>query len=189
VPLTISLGKLELAQFTPRDARELHRLRNHASVRPRMANAGPIAYRAHAAWVRAHLGAEPRLLLFLVRVDGKALGFTLLKPVETGRAEIGVVVAEADQHAFVAYTAAVLTLHCAFDRLGLAALVSYVLPAHRRAIAMNRSFGAREIESDKPDMLKFALDRQTCLQNPNYAKVLGRAAARLTITGSTSVAF
>jgi RimJ/RimL family protein N-acetyltransferase len=189
VPLTISLGALELAQFTSRDTRELHRLRNHASVRPHMASAEPIAYRAHAAWVRAHLVTAPRLLLFLVRLDGKALGFTLLKPAGAGQAEIGVIVADADKHAFVAYTAAVLTLHYAFDNLGLAALVSYVLPTHRRAIAMNRSFGAREIESDKPDMLKFALDRETCLQNANYAKVVGRAQARLTITGSASVAF
>jgi hypothetical protein len=76
----------------------------------------------------------------------------------------------------------VATLRYAFCHLGLAYLISYVLPSHHRAIALNRSFGAWEVESEKRGMLKFRLSREICLGNSNYLKVLARIKDKIRIT-------
>jgi hypothetical protein len=63
---------------------------------------------------------------------------------------------------------------------------SFFPPSHALA---GLSFGAREIDADNPGMLKFTLDREVCLANPNYLKVLDRMKDKLTVTGAASTTF
>ena len=51
--MKLLIGGLELAQFTAADTQALYDVRNHQSVRSFMANAEPLAWDRHVAWVRA----------------------------------------------------------------------------------------------------------------------------------------
>jgi hypothetical protein len=88
-------------------------------------------------------------------------------------------VRDATRRPVVASIATAATLHCAFERLSYGSVVSWVVPAHRRALAFNQSFGGAEVTSEKPGMLKFRLSRAECLGNGNYRKLMARLAARL----------
>ena len=154
-----------------------------------MGNPEPIDYRAHVEWVRSHLLDTETLVLFLVRLGGTALGFTLLKPAGRQIAEAGVMFREASRHPLIPYTVTVMTMDCAFRHLQLDAIVSYILPTNERALATQRSLGGVVVESDRPGMLKFSLEREVCLANQNYLKVLGRVRGKLTVTGRPSVTF
>ena len=180
----ITIENLKLAQFGPGDLEDLYRIRNARSVREYMADSAPISYTAHVEWVNEHLVDSQEILLLMARLRGQAIGFTLLKRVGEEAAEIGVIFREADRHLTIPYTSAVATLYCAFCHLGLAYVVSYVLPVHHRAVALNRSFGAWEVESEKNGMRKFRLSREICLGNSNYLKVLSRIEKKMRISGS-----
>jgi RimJ/RimL family protein N-acetyltransferase len=181
--MKITIGNLELAQFTPRDIRELYLIRNHPSVRRFMTNPGFLSYKAHRDWVQKNLIHQTNLLVFLVRLRGeRAIGLTQLQRRGDDTAEIGVMFREANTHLVVPYTSTGATLHLAFGPLRLAWLVSYVVPGHDRAFALNQSFGAWTEESDKPGMIKYRLSREVCLANENYLKVMNRMRDQLTIT-------
>jgi len=179
--MIITIGSLELARFRPEDLEDLYRIRNDPSVREYMADPGPIPHTAHVKWVNEHLVDSQEILLLMVRLRGEAIGFTLLKRVGEEAAEIGVIFREAERHLTVPYTCTVATLRYAFCHLGLAYVISYVLPVHHRAIALNRSFGAWEVESEKRGMLKFRLSREICLGNGNYLKAFSRIGEKIRI--------
>ncbi len=152
-----------------------------------MADPQPIPYDSHVEWVRKNFIDEKKLLLLVVRRQGNPLGFTLLKKVSEDTAEIGVIFMEATKHPIVPYYSTVITLCIAFCCLKLSWLISYVIPGHDRAISLNNSFGAWEIESDKPGMHKFCLSREICVENENYQKVMKRIKNNLKIRcGDTS---
>jgi RimJ/RimL family protein N-acetyltransferase len=172
-------GGVTLARFTADDTADLHRIRNHPTVRPFMADPRPIAWDRHVDWVRAHLLEADDLWLFMVRERGEAVGFTLLQRLAADTAEIGAIFRDPDDHALVTAYAIVLTLHQAFERLGLRWLVSWVLPGHQRALGVNRAFGAWEVPSEKPGMVQFRLSREVCVAGEPYRKILARLADRL----------
>ncbi len=185
--MKITIDRLELTQFTPEDTPALYQIRNHDSVRPFMNDSAPFAYEAHESWVKKNLIDGHDLLILLVRLRDEApIGFTLLKRQNEDTAEIGVIFKEAAQHPVVPFVATVATLHLAFCHLNLASLFSYVLPTHERALALNRSLGMTEIESDKPGELKMRMTREGCLANANYLKVFNRMKAKLVVTGKAS---
>jgi hypothetical protein len=187
--LNIALGTLQLTRFTEKDIKALHHIRNHASVRRYMLDPQPISYNAHVKWVKKNIVDERKLLLFMVKRKCNPLGFTLLKKVSEDMAEIGVIFREASKHPVVPYYSTVITLYIAFGYLKLSALISYVIPGHDRAISLNHSFGAREIDSDKPAMIKFFLNRETCVENENYQKVMHRIKNNLKIAGGDTSPF
>lgn len=187
--MRISFENVELAEFTAGDVRDLYRIRNHESVRRYLANTSSIPYRAHVEWVRKRLLQDDKLLLFLVRLKGEAIGFTQLESKGGNAAEIGVMFRESSRHQVVSYVATVATLYCAFCLLKTDWLISYVVPTHDRALALNRSFGAWEVPSDKPGMVQFRLSGEVCLANENYRKVLERIRDRMEINGEPPVAF
>jgi len=169
---------LELAAFTPADARALFAVRNDASVRAYMADPSPLEWEAHFAWTRANLGEGSDTRLFMIRVRGTVRGFSVLKRVAPGVAEIGVMVREPGSHPAVAALATAATLEVAFERMACDALVSWVVPGHERALAINVAFGAHEVASTKPGMLEFRLTRGECLGNAQYRRLAARLAAR-----------
>lgn len=179
--MKITIGGLELRQFTAEDAEDLHRVRNDPSVRRYMSDPTPIPLEAHLAWVKTHLLEGRDLLLFMVRRNGEAIGFTLLRRVG-GDTEIGVMFKEATRHPVLPAYATVATLYCAFCLRGVTRLISYVAPAHERALALNRGFGAWEVESDKPGMIKFRLSPEVCLANPTWKKMMERLGDRMQVT-------
>ena len=189
---TMTIGDMELSPFTARSSRELYCIRNHGSVRSFMANPELIPYRAHRAWVQKHLIDGRDLLLFLVRPrkGARAIGFTQLR-IQGDTAEIGVVFREAFRHRTAAGLATVATLYLAFGHLSLSGLVSYVLPEHQGALVFNKAFGAQEVASDKPGMIKLTLSRAACLSNAHYTRVFSRIRERIRIephfvTGASS---
>lgn len=180
--MNISLGTLYLTLFAENDIEALYRIRNHATVRKYMSNTQPIGYDSHVKWVRQNLIGEKKLLLFMVRRKDQPLGFTLLKKVSEDTAEMGVIFREASKHPGVPYYATVMTLYIAFGYLKLSWLVSYVIPGHERAIYINNAFGGWEVESDKPGMGKFCVNRDVCMKSESYQKVMGRIKNDLAIT-------
>jgi RimJ/RimL family protein N-acetyltransferase len=180
--MRIVLGGLELRRFGATDTADLYRIRNDDSVRAFMADARPLDFDAHVRWVSANLVDDGALLLLMARMRGEAIGFSLLKRLADDRAEIGVMFRDAPRHQVAPYHTAVVTLHVAFEVRGLRRVESWVLPSHERALSLNRSLGAGEAASDKPGMLHFFLDRETCLANANYRKVMARIGPRIAIT-------
>lgn len=179
--MKIQIGHVELMQFTSADTRVLYCIRNHWSVRQYMSNSALIPYKSHVEWVKSNLLEHQKQLLFLVRLDAKPIGLSLLRPVGE-QTEIGVMFKEPQRHRVVTYTTATATLHFAFNHLGLDSLISYVIPSHVTAIAFNLSFGAWEVESDKPDLIKFQLNRDIFLSNTNYVKIFNRIKGKIQIT-------
>lgn len=181
----IKIGELELMRFTPSSARELYSIRNHDSVRRYMANTKLIPYKAHTEWVRNNLIEGQNLLLFMVRpkARARAIGFTQLR-IEENAAEIGVIFKEAQYHRLASALSTVVTLHLAFCYLNLNLVVSYVLPTHKSAISFNCSFGGRQVESDKPGMIKLQVSRDECLNNEHYVKVFNRIKGRIEVEGT-----
>lgn len=180
--MKITVGGVELARFTDADTRDLYEIRNHPSVRSFMANPAPLEFEAHRQWTRAHLLGGDDLLLFIVRVRGAPRGFSLLKRLSADTAEIGLMLRDATRHPVVATTAAVATVYCAFELLGYAALVSWALPDHPRALAINRAFGGVEVPSQKSGMLQFQATREQCLGNENYRRLKARLGPRIRVT-------
>ena len=187
--MKVTIGTLELTRFTDEDSGDLYRIRNHSSIRRYMADSSPISYKAHNKWVRENLIEEPKILLFMARRKKEALAFTLLKKVAADTAEMGVIFKEASKHPVLASYCAAATLYVAFSRLNLDWLISYVVTKHEKAFAMNRTFGGWEIESDKPGMIKFCVNREICTGNQNYVKILERIKDRLKITGENTLPF
>lgn len=185
--MKITIDNLELAQFTAEDSQALYNVRNHESVRLFMSHSAPLSYEAHERWVRANLIDGRDLLLFLIRVRREEpIGFTLLRRQGADAAEIGVVFQEFAKHPVVPYVATVATGYFAFCHLNLNWLLSYVVPTNERALALNRSLGMTEIESDKPGEVKMHLSREACMANANYCKVFNRMKPKLVITEKTS---
>lgn len=179
--MKIVIGKLELAQFTAADTEDLYRIRNHESVRGFMSNPAPLEWESHVAWVQVNLLSGGRILLLMVRLEGEALGFTLLKRLAEDTAEIGVVVREAPRHRLIPSEAGAATLYLAFEVLGLTRLVSYVVPAHRHAIAFNSGAGGREVQSDKPGMLQFDFTRESYLSNRHCLRTIARMRPKMQV--------
>jgi RimJ/RimL family protein N-acetyltransferase len=177
----VTVGALTLTRFAPEDTADLHRVRNHPSVRRFMADPRPIPWPRHVEWVRAHLLEADDLLLFLVRQRGEAIGLTLLRRIAPDTAEIGVMVTDPDDRPLVPCYATVITLHWAFERLGLGWLVSWVVPGHERALALNRAFGGWDVDSEKPGMVQFRLSREVCLAAETYRRVLARLRDRMVV--------
>jgi RimJ/RimL family protein N-acetyltransferase len=178
--LRISFGGIELRQFRGEDTEDLYRVRNHESVRGLLSDPRPLSYESHVAWVDRNLTPGRDILLFVVRWKGEAIGFTLLKRLAPDTVEVGVMFREANRHPGVPAQAAVVMLYLAFEYFGMRAAVSYVLPAHERAIALNRAFGP-EVESDKPGMLCFRQQRASLLRHRRYRKLRARLLPRLAI--------
>lgn len=182
--MRITIGGLELVEFSPVDSRELYRIRNHASVREGMLNPELIPYRAHKTWVQQHLIDKHSLVLFMVRQKGKkrAIGFTQLHlDGETG--EIGVMFREPSKHYRSVATATVATIYLGFCYLKLRWIDSYVIPDHKKALRFNRSWGTAEVLSDKPGLLKFRAVADIVLNNPAYLKTFQRIEAKIKICG------
>jgi RimJ/RimL family protein N-acetyltransferase len=173
----VHIAGLTLSQFKAADIRELYVIRNHPSVRQHMTSSKPIPYRQHVSWCAENLlnRADPSPLLLMVRRGGqkRAAGLTQLR-IKNDQAEIGVIFKEPQRHRFEAGIATVATLHMAFCELGLQSLISYVIPSHTAALEFNRAFGATQIDSDKPGMIKLFLPRDVCLRNDHYRKVIER---------------
>jgi RimJ/RimL family protein N-acetyltransferase len=180
--MKITIGDLELAQFMPKDTRALYCIRNHISVRQFLTKPDFIPYKAHVEWVRKNLIDERRLWLFMIRLKGKAIGFSMLKPEGEDTAEIGLMFREANTHPVVPVYAAAATLYCAFWVLKFAWLTSYPVPTNERALAINRAFGPEEVESERAGTIKLRMNREMCERNPNFIRVFGRIKNRMAVT-------
>ncbi len=183
--LRISIGSLKLAQFTPGDARALYTIRNHPSVRIGLAKPEPLPYKSHVVWVRENLGEGSDHLLFLVRWNGAAVGFTLLRYLGGGTVEIGVMFREADRYPLQVSLATAATIHCAFECLGMERMVSYPNAGNARALAINRAFGGHLVESDRPGTAKLEMTRDEALANESYRRLLTRIRDRMTVSGAS----
>ncbi len=182
VGVRITIGDLELAQFTPKDTRALYCIRNHGSVRQFLANPEFIPYKAHLEWVRKNL-IEARLLwLFMIRLRGKPIGFSLLRPQGEDTAEIGMMFREANTHPVVPVYAAAAMLHCAFRVLKFTWLTSYPVATNERALAINRAFGPEEVESERAGTIKLRMNREMCERNSTFIKTFGRIKDRMKVT-------
>ena len=179
--MKIVIGKLELAQFTAADTEDLYRIRNHESVRGFMSNPAPLEWESHVAWVRDNLLSGGRILLLMVRLEGEALGFTLLKRLAEDTAEIGVVVREAAKHRLIPSEAGAATMYLAFEVLGFRRLVSYVVPRHEHAVSFNRRAGGREVASDKPGMLRLNFTLTGYLRNSHCRKIVARMRPKMQV--------
>lgn len=178
--LRIAIGSIELRQFAAEDTEDLYRVRNHESVRSYMADPRPIPWESHVEWVNRNLIPGRDILLFLVRLKGSAIGLTLLKRLAPDVVEVGAIFREAKLHPVIPGQAAVAMLHLAFEHFRMRGAVSYVLPDHQRALALNRALG-REAESAKPGMVCFRCSRTTLLRNPHYRRLMVRIGPRMTI--------
>src|SRR5205085_2942620 len=92
--MRLETGGFTFTRFAGGDARALFDVRNHESVRTFMPSAEPLSYARHERWVAEHLraDAEPPMLLFIGRRDGRAAGFGLLKQQPGDAIEVGVMV-------------------------------------------------------------------------------------------------
>ena len=179
--LVVHAGRLRLDPYRPADCRELYAIRYHPTVRSFMSRPALAAYESHRAWTRSQLVDGAPLRLWLVRhVDHpRAIGFTQLRFDPLGdSAEIGVMFREPACHTQAAIVVGALTLHLAFVKLGCRELRSYVVEGHPRALAFNRAFGAVEVPSDRPGLVRLQIARQACLTHPNFLKVMARCRLR-----------
>ena len=172
--IRIPLRSFELRQFRPDDTADLYAVRNHESVRGLLADPRPIAYESHVEWVNRNLVPGRDILLFLARVPDEVIGLTLLKRLAPDTLEVGVMFRAARQHPLLPAQAAVAMLHLAFEHFGTTWVVSYVLPEHERAIALNRGLGGEEVPSDKPGMICFRQRGAVILRNRHYLRLLAR---------------
>jgi RimJ/RimL family protein N-acetyltransferase len=179
--MKIVIGKLELAQFSAADTEDLYRIRNHDSVRAFMSNPAPLEWERHVAWARKNLLEDGHILLFIVRLEGVALGFTLLKRLTEDTAEVGVVLREAPRHRLIASEAGAATLYLGFEVFGFTRLVSYVVPAHAHAIDFNSRAGGCEAASDKPGMLQFDFTLEGYLSNRHCRRIVARMRPKLQV--------
>ena len=172
--IRIPLRSFELRQFGPDDTDDLYAVRNHESVRSLLADPRPIPYDSHVNWVNLNLIPGRDILLFLARAHGEAIGLTLLKRLAPDTVEVGVMFREARRHPLLPAQAAVAMLYLAFEHFGMGWAVSYVLPHHERAIALNRGLGGEEVPSDKPGMICFRQRGAVVLCNQHYLRLLAR---------------
>jgi len=172
--IRIPLRSFELRQFRPDDTDDLYAVRNHESVRSLLADRRPIAYDSHVSWVSRNLIPGRDILLFLARARNEALGFALLKRLAPDTVEVGVMFRAARRHPLLPAQAAVVMLYLAFEHFGMEWVVSYVLPEHERAIALNRGLGGEEVPSDKPGMICFRQRGAVILRNRHYLRLLAR---------------
>ena len=172
--IRIPLRSFELRQFRPDDTDDLYAVRNHESVRSLLADPRPIAYDSHVNWVNQNLIPGRDILLFLARAQDEAIGLTLLKRLAPDTVELGVMFREARHHPLLPAQAAVAMLHLAFEHFGTTWVVSYVLPEHERAIALNTGLGGEEVPSDKPGMICFRQRGAVILRNQHYVRLLAR---------------
>ena len=172
--IRIPLRSFELRQFRPDDTDDLYAVRNHESVRSLLADPRPIPYDSHVNWVNLNLIPGRDILLFLARAHGEAIGLTLLKRLAPDTVEVGVMFREARRHPLLPAQAAVAMLYLAFEHFGMGWAVSYVLPHHERAIALNRGLGGEEVPSDKPGMICFRQRGLVVLGNRHYLRLLAR---------------
>jgi RimJ/RimL family protein N-acetyltransferase len=179
--LRITIGGAELRQFAVNDMQDLYLVRNHESVRSFMADPREIAWESHVTWVNANLIPGRDILLFLARLKGETIGLTLLKRLAPDRVEAGVMFREASLHPVIPAQAAVAMLYLAFEYFQVGSAVSYVLPGHRRALALNRGLGGPEVESDKPGMVCFRSSRDSVLRNRRYRALMARIGPKMTI--------
>lgn len=80
----------------------------------------------------------------------------------------------ARHHPLLPAQTAVVMLYLAFEHFGMEWVVSYVLPEHERAIALNRGLGGEEVPSDKPGMICFRQRGAVILRNQHYLRLLAR---------------
>lgn len=179
--IRVALGAFELRQFSGEDTDDLYAIRNHESVRSLLADPRPVPYSSHVEWVNQNLLPGRDILLFLARSGAEAIGFTLLKRLAADTVEIGVMFRDARRHPVIPAQAAVVMLYLAFEHFGMNWAVSYVLPAHERAIALNTGLGARSVASDKPGMLCFRLRRAVCRRNQRYRQLLARVRRKMSV--------
>lgn len=179
--MRITIGSIELRQFGPEDSEDLYSVRNHESVRSYMANPRAIPWESHVAWVNDNLLPGRDILLFLVRLQGDAIGLSLLKRLAPDVVEVGVMFREAKLHPVIPAQAAATTLYLAFEHFGMRETVAYALPEHKRAIALNSALGGLKVESDKPGMVCFRRNRDAVLCNPHYRRLMARIRPRMTI--------
>jgi RimJ/RimL family protein N-acetyltransferase len=172
--IRIPLRSFELRQFGPDDTDDLYAVRNHESVRCLLADPRPIAYDSHVSWVNRNLIPGRDILLFLARVHDEAIGLTLLKRLAPDTVELGVMFREVQRHAMLPSQAAVAMVYLAFEHFGMAWGVSYALPQHERAVALNKGLGGEEVPSDKPGMICFRQRGVAALRNRHYLRLLAR---------------
>jgi RimJ/RimL family protein N-acetyltransferase len=179
--MKIVIGKLELAQFTAADTEDLYCIRNHESVRSFMSNSAPLEWESHVAWARKNLVESGQILLLIVRLEGAALGFTLLKRLTEDTAEVGVVLREALRHRLIASEAGAATLYLGFEVFQFKRLVSYVVLTHAHAIDFNARAGGREVPSDKQGMLQFDFSAEGYLGNRHCRRIVARMRPKLQV--------
>lgn len=172
--IRIPLRSFELRQFGPDDTDDLYAVRNHESVRSLLADPRPIPYDSHVNWVNLNLIPGRDILLFLARAHDEAIGLALLKRLAPDTVELGVMFREARHHPVLPAQAAVAMLYLAFEHFGMGWVVSYVLPQHERAIALNTGLGGEEVPSDKPGMICFRQRGAVILRNQHYVRLLAR---------------
>jgi RimJ/RimL family protein N-acetyltransferase len=179
--IRITLRAFELRQFRAEDTAALYAVRNHDSVRGLLADPRPIPYDSHVEWVNRNLLPGRDILLFLARSHAAAIGLTLLKRLAADTVEVGVMFREARRHPVMPAQAAVIMLYLAFEHFGMSWAVSYVLPQHDRAIALNAGLGGEKVASDKSGMLCFRQHRAAVLRNRHYRQLLARIVPTLSI--------
>jgi RimJ/RimL family protein N-acetyltransferase len=119
--------------------------------------------------------------LFLARAHDEAIGLTLLKRLAPDTVEVGVMFREARRHSLLPAQAAVAMLYLAFEHFGMEWAVSYVLPQHERAIALNTGLGGEQVPSGKPGMVCFRQRRAVALSNRHYARLLSRMRLKMAV--------
>jgi RimJ/RimL family protein N-acetyltransferase len=179
--LRVRFGGLELLEFAFADARDLFEIRDHPSVREFMPAPSPLVFESHLRWLNANVTRGGALRLFIVRMAGSPIGFTVCKQLASGDLELGVIFKEADHHAGLPAQTAAIMLHLALEHLDAAAVVTYVNVHHERALAFNRGFGLLETPSSKAGELCFRTPRATVLANERYRKIMERIARTLLV--------
>ena len=169
----MSFGSVELLEFALPDARTLLDLRNHPSVLAFMPSQTPLLLAAHVQWVTQNLKPGGPLRIFIVRQEGRPIGFTVLKGIDETSFEIGVVFPDAAHYPGLPAQTAALMLHLCFDQLHAAVVITFVNTQHGQAIALNRGLG-EEVPSAKANELCFKAPREKLLANPRYRRIMAR---------------
>lgn len=177
--LSVRFGGLTLLEFSSNDTDDLFDVRNHPTVREFMPDTAPLNFPSHVNWLGQHVKQGGNLKLFIVRLAGEAIGFTLARRLPDDTVELGVIFKDADQHAGLPAQAAAIMLYLSCEHMNAPAVITYVNVKHLRALTFNRGFGLIQTASSKPNELCFKTPRATVLGNDRYKKIMSRVGRTL----------
>jgi len=162
--MKIVVGDTELVEFKQAHTDALFKLVNDSSIRQGMRNKQNIPYQDHLKWVSKNLLANKTTHLFMTYQDVHPIAVTLLKNLNNGSGELGIMVKDARQSRNSLLVSKLICgiLHYAYKDLKLDSLVMNIILDNKDSYNLARKIGAVD-QYQNDTYLNFKLTKEKYL--------------------------